>query len=210
MKDLNNPGRSIISLNLKSGSGKTDITRVNLLLDKTLDESCEKIYLGQEESSLGIAGFQESTSRPAVYSESSAAEESRNLNPDNMETQLLFYINNIRTRNGLCALGSNQTLVNIADSRCRDMLSRNYFNHVTPEGKNIFNILQENRVMYASAGENLYGCSPPSAGPVEVIISTWLGSGGHRENLFNPHYTRVGIKIVDGENRRVVTAIFLN
>lgn len=127
-----------------------------------------------------------------------------------METQLLFYINDIRTGNGLCALVSDQTLVNIADSRCRDMLSRNYFNHVTPEGKNIFNILKKNGIMYAPAGENLYECSPPSAGPVEVIINTWMSSGGHRENLLNPHYARVGIKIFDGENRRVATAIFLN
>ena len=127
-----------------------------------------------------------------------------------METQLLLYINDIRAQNGLHALSPNQTLINIADSRCKDMLSRNYFNHLTPEGKSIFTILKENGVMYSCAGENLYECSPPPAGSPGGVINTWLGSNSHRANIFNPHYTQIGIKIVDGENRRVITGIFLN
>ena len=90
------------------------------------------------------------------------------------------------------------------------MIDRSYFSHNTPEGKSIFDILVESGVMYAYAGENLYNCTPPSIGAPEAIISTWLGSENHRANILNPGYSQVGIKIVDGGNRRVATAIFLN
>ncbi len=64
--------------------------------------------------------------------------------------------------------------------------------------------------MYANSGEILFRASPPSYGPIEVIINTWLGSNIHRDIIFTPQFSQVGISIFDGGNIRVVTAIFLN
>jgi len=175
-----------------------------------LNNLCKQINENQKESSENDGETQESEAEFTADSTNSPTEESLNQDLNYMETQLLLYINNIRVQNGLQILNPNQVLTNIAYSRSKDMIDRGYFSHSTPEGKRIFSILVENGVMYACAGENLYGCSPPSMGPPEIIINTWLESGSHRANILNPNYSQVGIKAADGGNKRVVTAIFLN
>jgi len=209
-KDSYNPGNKIITVKLESGTpaSKISIAKINLLLDEVLDNICNQIKGMQEESTGSDSKIQES---PAAGSDTgftnSMTEKFQN---ENLEASVLLAINNLRKQNGLQILNPNQTLINIAYSRSQDMIDRGYFSHNTPEGKNIFNILSENGVMYAYAGENLYNCTPPSVGSPEAITSTWLGSENHRANIFNPNYSQVGIKIVDGGNRRVVTTIFLN
>ena len=212
-KDSYNPGSNIIALNLKSDTNynnEISITKINLLLIEALNDLCKQINENQKESSENDDNTQESEAESTSDSTNSSTEENQNQNLNYMETQLLLYINNIREQNGLQMLNPNQVITNIAYSRSKDMIDRGYFSHSTPEGKSIFNILIENGVMYAYAGENLYECSPPSMGSPEIIINTWLESGSHRANIFNPNYSQVGIKVADGGNRRVVTAIFLN
>jgi uncharacterized protein YkwD len=206
-KDSYNPGSNITFLNLKSDNDDNEIsiTKINLLLIEALNDLCKQINENQKELSENDGNTQESEAESTA---NSTTEENQNLNY--METQLLLYINNIRAQNGLQILNPNQVITNIAYSRSRDMIDRGYFSHSTPEGKSIFNILIENGVMYACAGENLYECSLPSMSSPEIIINTWLNSGSHRANIFNPNYSQVGIKVADGGNRRVVTAIFLN
>lgn len=209
-KDTCNPGNKIIAVRLESetSTGKMSIAGINLLLNEALDDICSQIKGTQEEFAGSDIKIQES---PAEGSGTdftdSVTEKIKNENP---ETSLLLTINNLRKQNGLQILNPNQILINIAYSRSQDMINRGYFSHNTPEGKNIFNILAENGIGYACAGENLYNCTPSSVGTPEAIISYWLGSQNHRANIFSPNYSQVGIKIVDGGNRRVVTAIFLN
>ena len=90
------------------------------------------------------------------------------------------------------------------------MINRNYFSHYSPEGKHITDILRENGVMYADFGEILFQASPPSWGPPGVILNTWLGSNIHRDIIFSPQFTQIGISIIDSGSKRLVIAIFLN
>ncbi|MES0341587.1 MAG: CAP domain-containing protein [Candidatus Humimicrobiaceae bacterium] len=126
------------------------------------------------------------------------------------ESQMIHLINSIRSSRGLQLLNPNPVLNSIARSRSQDMLNRNYFSHYTPEGKNIFNILVENGIMYAMGAENLSQSSPPSWGSPEAVINSWMNSSGHRANLLNPHYGQLGLGVVDSGNKRVVTLIFIN
>ena len=126
------------------------------------------------------------------------------------ESQMIHLINSIRSSRGLQLLNPNPILNSIARSRSQDMLNRNYFSHYTPEGKNIFNILVENGIMYAMGAENLSQSSPPSWGSPEAVINSWMNSGPHRANLLNPHYGQLGLGVVDSGNKRVVTLIFIN
>ena len=126
------------------------------------------------------------------------------------ESQMIHLINSIRSSRGLQLLNPNPVLNGIARSRSQDMLNRNYFSHYTPEGKNIFNILVENGIMYAMGAENLSQASPPSWGSPEAVINSWMNSGPHRANLLNPHYGQLGLGVVDSGNKRVVTLIFIN
>jgi len=93
-----------------------------------------------------------------------------------VESQMIHLINSIRSSRGLQLLNPNPVLNSIARSRSQDMLGRNYFSHYTPEGKNIFNILVENGIMYACGAENLSQASPPSWGSPEAVINNWMSS----------------------------------
>ena len=127
-----------------------------------------------------------------------------------VESQMIHLINSIRSSRGLQLLNPNPVLNSIARSRSQDMLSRSYFSHYTPEGKNIFNILGENGIMYACGAENLSQASPPSWGSPESVINSWMSSSGHRANMLNPHFGQLGLGVADSGNRRVVTLIFIN
>lgn len=127
-----------------------------------------------------------------------------------VESQMIHLINSIRSSRGLQLLNPNPVLNSIARSRSRDMLSRNYFSHYTPEGKNIFNILVEDGIMYACSAENLSQASPPSWGSSEAVVNNWMSSSAHRANMLNPHFGQLGLGVVDSGNRRVITLIFIN
>ena len=126
------------------------------------------------------------------------------------ELQLLNLINSARQSKNLAGLNFNGTLNNIALSRSKDMINRGYFSHTTPEGKNIFIILQENGVGYTLAGENIYYSNPPSNASAEAAFKTWMGSQMHRANILSPNYSQIGIGIADSNEKLVITLVFSN
>jgi len=48
-------------------------------------------------------------------------------------------------------------------------------------------------ISYRTAGENIAG-NPSAAGAMRA----WMNSPGHRANILNPNFTRIGIGVVDG------------
>ena len=127
-----------------------------------------------------------------------------------VESQMIHLINSIRSSHGLQLLNPNPILNSIARSRSQDMLNRSYFSHYTPEGKNIFNILVENGIMYAYGAENLSQASPPSWGSPEAVVNNWMSSSAHHANMLNPHFGQLGLGVVDSGSRRIITLIFIN
>ncbi len=133
-----------------------------------------------------------------------------NANLNDYETAVLNLINNTRVANGLCPLASNQSLTDIARGRCSDMIGRNYFAHYTPDGKTIFNIMQECGVCYRNAGENLAQATPASLGSPDAFMNAWMNSPTHKANILRSVYGMVGIGVVNSGNRIVVTTVFRN
>jgi uncharacterized protein YkwD len=73
-----------------------------------------------------------------------------------------------------------------------------------------FNIMKNAGISWVNAGENLGNATPAGYGSPGAFINAWLGSPSHRDNMLRSSYRLVGIGIVDGGGRRVVTTIFLN
>jgi uncharacterized protein YkwD len=90
------------------------------------------------------------------------------------------------------------------------MIARNYFSHTTPDGKNIFIILNENGFAWQFAGENIFQCWPAASGTDSAILNAWMSSSTHRDNLLNGNFRQVGIGIVDSGERRTVSVSFSN
>lgn len=121
---------------------------------------------------------------------------------NDFEKSTLDLINQVRIENNLDAVIINYKLADLAEYRCNDMVSRNYFSHYDPEGK---------RPKYHSPiGEILGRAKPASFGTPERFLNAWLNSQSHKEVILNSKYRKIGITIVDNNdtNTRIVTIVF--
>lgn len=189
------------SVSFKDNSIKTEtiLSRIS----ENIEEEVENIHKEYKAEVLGNATTGMTAAAAAAPAESPA-------NLGDYESAVLYLINTIRTSNGLQALQASQVLTNVARSRCNDMIANSYFSHYTPDGRNIFNIFRENGVSYKNGGENLAQSSPASAGTPEAFANAWMASPTHKANILRPEYTKIGIGITDGGNRRVVATVFTN
>jgi len=104
------------------------------------------------------------------------------------EEAMLALVNRERAREGLEPLAMDERLRAVARDHCRDMLARGYFGHLTPEGVDPFQRVEQRGVEYGAAGENL-----ALAPTVEIAHTGLMESPGHRANILQPRFRRVGI-----------------
>jgi hypothetical protein len=115
------------------------------------------------------------------------------------EADLLVRINAERSQGGCCATGScfspvpalatNDALTAAARRHALDMAERSYFSHDTPEGLTVEDRLRAAGYRGCVVGENLAAAYPTTSD----VITAWLASTDHCENLFWPAFTGVGI-----------------
>ena len=68
------------------------------------------------------------------------------------------------------------------------MRDNRYFSHDSPTYGTPFQMMKSLGVTYRTAGENIaYGYASPQA-----VMDGWMNSEGHRANILNPSYTRIG------------------
>lgn len=109
------------------------------------------------------------------------------------ESEMLADVNREREANGLAPLRMDSALRKLARSHSADMLKRGYFSHFTPEGLSPFDRMNSANIEYTYGGENL--ALAPSTG---LAMQGLLNSPGHRANILNPNFERVGIGAIDG------------
>jgi len=112
--------------------------------------------------------------------------------PD-LEAQMLELVNRERIAAGLRPLAPDPELTQVARRHSADMFARGYFAHVTPEGRDPFDRMREAGVRLLAAGENL-----ALAPTLQIAHTGLMNSPGHRANILNPRFGRVGIGIMDG------------
>lgn len=114
---------------------------------------------------------------------------------------ILCLHNQIRASRGLPALRENAKLRRAAAGHSSDMVSRRFFDHVTPGGATFVDRIVASR--YASRnvgwslGENLAWGTGELATPRE-IMKAWMSSPGHRANVVKRSYREIGIGVVTG------------
>ncbi|MES1214226.1 MAG: CvpA family protein [Bacteroidota bacterium] len=111
----------------------------------------------------------------------------------NLEAQMLNMINKERRKAGLPAFSPDPEMTNVARAHSQDMFRRGYFAHVNPEGKDPFDRMKEANVHFYAAGENL-----ALAQTLQIAHTNLMNSPGHRANILNSSFHRVGIGILDG------------
>lgn len=118
-----------------------------------------------------------------------------------LEDQMLQLINSERVIRGLRPLEMDRELTVVARRHSADMFARGYFSHYTPEGKDPFDRMKAADVRFRTAGENL-----ALAPTLELAHTGLMNSPGHRANILNPHFGRVGIGIMSGGRRGIMVS----
>ncbi|MBN1221578.1 MAG: hypothetical protein JXM69_21835 [Anaerolineae bacterium] len=110
------------------------------------------------------------------------------------EEQLIALINAERSRNGRSPLSINPLLMQAAEAHSQDMVNRNFFDHINPDGQDPGDRLDNVGYNYAWAGETIgAGYTTPQA-----MFNAWMNSSGHRDILMEKEFTEIGIGYVTG------------
>jgi len=97
-----------------------------------------------------------------------------------------------RVRAGLNPVTNNTKLNLSAQAKAQDMAERNYWAHDTPDGKSPFTFITAAGYSFDNAGENL-ACGHPDN---QTVVTGWMNSPKHRENMLKTEYTEVGFGII--------------
>ena len=123
-----------------------------------------------------------------------------------LEAEMLRLVNEERIAHGLKPLEADPEMLEVARKHSADMFARGYFSHNTPDGKSPFDRMRSADVRFRTAGENL-----ALAPTVQIAHTGLMNSPGHRANILQPKFGRVGIGILDGGRRGLmVTQNFRN
>jgi uncharacterized protein YkwD len=106
------------------------------------------------------------------------------------------FTNQARQNNGnLPALTENQKLDQDAQNKLKDMFARQYFEHVSPDGKGPADQAATVGYQYVIIGENLaLGNFKNDA----ALVEAWMNSPGHRANILNVKYQEIGVAVGKG------------
>ena len=108
------------------------------------------------------------------------------------EQEVIRLVNEIRAENGLKALTYDWELSRVARVKSQDMKDNRYFAHNSPTYGTPFQMIKNFGISYRSAGENIAkGYRTPQA-----VVDGWMNSSGHRANILNSGYTRIGVGYV--------------
>ncbi|TCL60290.1 uncharacterized protein YkwD [Hydrogenispora ethanolica] len=109
------------------------------------------------------------------------------------EQELVLLINQERSHTGLPELEIDPILVKLAQAKSRDMVSENYFGHISERLGTVYDQLKRAGYVYQAVAENLTGA--PNYRKAHARL---MSSSSHRGNLLNPRFTRIGVGIVKG------------
>jgi uncharacterized protein YkwD len=110
-------------------------------------------------------------------------------------SEILTYTNQERGKVSLSPLSPNQTLDQVASLRADDLFNNQYFDHASPDGKSVSDLISQVGYSYLLIGENL---ALGNFGNAKNIVSAWMDSPGHRANILNDRYKELGVAVKSG------------
>lgn len=111
--------------------------------------------------------------------------------------KVLNLVNAHRAAEGVPALVLDENLCNAANMRSIEMDYGNYFEHARKDGSSCFSVLGQCGITsFRTCGENI---AAGQRSPSEVVES-WYNSPGHKANMLNAKFTRMGLGYSDSGN----------
>ncbi|GEC89321.1 CAP domain-containing protein [Brevibacillus brevis] len=108
--------------------------------------------------------------------------------------QVADLVNQERAKAGLKPVQMDAALSKVALAKAQDMSANNYFDHNSPTYGSPFDMMKQFGIQYSTAGENI---AMGQRSPQEVMTQ-WMNSEGHRQNIMNPAFTKIGVGFTNG------------
>ena len=175
----------------------SDEVRDSRLADPLVAVGLDVIYNAVERYDVDLADFAAITSRPDRPSIDLPFTVTEGLSVDPaLEADMLKLVNAERAAAGLDPVEADRELRDVARAHSEEMFRLGYFAHRSPVTGEPADRLQAAGISYLTSGENL--AYAPS---LEVAHEGLMESPGHRANILNPVFTRLGVGIVRSERR---------
>jgi uncharacterized YkwD family protein len=110
-------------------------------------------------------------------------------------TEVFNMVNQERSKAGLSTLAIDSALSGMALDKAKDLYNNNYFDHNSPTYGSPFDMMKTYGIQFTYAGENIAkGQQTP-----QEVMTAWMNSQGHRDNILNSHFTKIGVAFYNGE-----------
>ncbi|MBX3248181.1 MAG: hypothetical protein KF901_13460 [Myxococcales bacterium] len=105
------------------------------------------------------------------------------------EARVIALANAARAAVGAGPLRCDDRMALTARAHSTDMCTNRYFSHTGLDGSSPFDRMRRDGVTYRTAGENIArGQRTP-----EAVHDAWMNSDGHRRNILNAAFGRIGV-----------------
>lgn len=160
-----------------------------------MDEASYQAMIAEEEAAALAAqqAAQQQATAEQAAAEQAAAEQAalqqqqQQVAQGDYKAQVVAIMNQERANAGVGGISQNASLDAVAQIRAQEIAQS--FSHTRPNGSSCFTVLNENGIVYSTAGENIAaGYGDPAS-----VMSGWMNSEGHRANILNGSFGQVGI-----------------
>ena len=120
-------------------------------------------------------------------------------------SETINLVNIERNKKGLSPLIEDTQLTNIAFVKAQDMVKNKYFEHISKRYGAPWDMADGFGYYYKTFGENIAHGYESS----NEVVTAWMNSQGHRANILNSKYTRIGVGIsLDNYNQYYFVHMF--
>lgn len=119
--------------------------------------------------------------------EKAAAQAEMQASVSEYATEVANLVNQYRAEAGLAPLTLSPSLCEAAEIRAAELLIS--FSHTRPNGQPCVSTFDSLGIPYGYAGENIAAGQKSAS----EVMNSWINSPGHKKNIMNPNYTKIGI-----------------
>ncbi|MBE6083681.1 MULTISPECIES: CAP domain-containing protein [Tissierellales] len=125
---------------------------------------------------------------------------------NSVESEVVRLVNIEREKAGLQPLTQSSELSNVARLKSQDMADNNYFSHTSPTYGDPFTMMKTFGIKYSTAGENI----AKGYSSAQTVMDGWMNSSGHRANILNSSFNKIGVGYVNKNGTTYWTQMFTN
>ena len=181
----------------KNSNNKSETTTQSQKKEETTKQSSKKeettTQSSKKEETTKQSSKKEETTTQKIEKQTTVTSGSEE---DQYVSRIVELVNEQRTKAGLGKVTLDNTLKDAAMTRAKETVTS--FSHTRPNGTSFSTVLSQYNISYRGCGENIaWGQNSP-----EEVMNGWMNSSGHRANILNANYKKIGVGYYKAPNGR--------